>query len=68
MNSVPRRSVTELLAILQELEHLAVGFVSVTEARDLTTPAGRAMAALLAVFADNAERAIMQSHDAEVAA
>jgi DNA invertase Pin-like site-specific DNA recombinase len=34
------RSVTDLLATLQELEHL-----------DLTTPAGRAMAGLLAVFA-----------------
>ena len=52
MKSVPRRSVTELMATLQELEHLGVGFVSVTEARDLTTPAGRAMAALLAVFAE----------------
>ena len=29
-----------------------VGFVSLTEALDLTTPAGRAMAALLAVFAE----------------
>jgi DNA invertase Pin-like site-specific DNA recombinase len=28
-----------------------VGFVSLTEALDLTTPAGRAMAGLLAVFA-----------------
>ena len=45
------RSVTDLLATLQELEHLSVGFVSLTEALDLTTPAGRAMAALLAVFA-----------------
>ena len=45
------RSVTDLLATLQELEHLGVGFVSITEALDLTTPAGRAMAALLAVFA-----------------
>src|SRR5277367_2896424 len=45
------RSVTDLLATLQELEHLGVGFVSLTEALDLTTPAGRAMAALLAVFA-----------------
>jgi putative DNA-invertase from lambdoid prophage Rac len=52
VNSVPRRSVTELMATLQELEHLGVGFVSVTEAPDLTTPAGRAMAALLAVFAE----------------
>jgi DNA invertase Pin-like site-specific DNA recombinase len=45
------RSVTGLLATLQEPEHLGVGFVSLTEALDLTTPAGRAMAGLLAVFA-----------------
>lgn len=45
------RSVTDLLATLQELEHLGVGFVSLTEALDLTTPSGRAMAGLLAVFA-----------------
>jgi putative DNA-invertase from lambdoid prophage Rac len=45
------RSVTDLLATLQELDHLGVGFVSLTEALDLTTPAGRAMAGLLAVFA-----------------
>ena len=32
------RSVTDLLATLQELEHLGVGFVSLTEALDLTTP------------------------------
>ncbi|MGH9432909.1 MAG: recombinase family protein [Terriglobia bacterium] len=42
------RSVTDPLATLQELEHLGVGFVSLTEALDLTTPAGRAMA----VFAE----------------
>jgi DNA invertase Pin-like site-specific DNA recombinase len=46
------RSVTDLLSTLQELEHLGVGFVSLTEALDLTTPAGRAMAALLSVFAE----------------
>ena len=46
------RSVTDLLATLQELEHLGVGFVSFTEALDLTTPAGRAMAGLLAIFAE----------------
>jgi putative DNA-invertase from lambdoid prophage Rac len=45
------RSVTDLLATLQELEHLGVGFV-LTEALDLTTPAGRAMAGLLAIFAE----------------
>ena len=46
------RSVADLLSTLQELDHLGVGFVSLTEALDLTTPAGRAMAALLAVFAE----------------
>ena len=45
-------SVADLLATLQELEHLDVGSVSLTEALDLTSPAGRAMAALLAVFAE----------------
>src|SRR5437868_9611829 len=45
------RSVADLLATLQELQHLGVGFLSLTEALDLTTPAGRAMAGLLAVFA-----------------
>src|SRR5271169_321050 len=53
------RSVADLLATLQELEHLGVGFVSLTEALDLTTPAGRAMAGLLAVFA-TFEREILQ--------
>src|SRR4026209_263532 len=46
------RSVTDLLATLQEFEHLGVGFVSLTEALDLTPPAGRAMAGLLAIFAE----------------
>ncbi|HXI43005.1 MAG TPA: recombinase family protein [Bryobacteraceae bacterium] len=46
------RSVTDLLATFQELEHLGVGFVSLTEVLDLTTPAGRAMAGLLAIFAE----------------
>ena len=53
------RSVTDLLATFQELEHLGVGFVSLTEALDLTTPAGRAMAAMLAVFAAF-EREVLQ--------
>jgi DNA invertase Pin-like site-specific DNA recombinase len=46
------RSVTDLLATLQELEHLGVGFLSLTEALDLTTPTGRAMAGLLAILAE----------------
>src|SRR5262245_6004039 len=53
------RSVTDLLATLQELEHLSIGFVSLTEALDLTTAAGRAMAAMLAVCAAF-EREVLQ--------
>jgi len=46
------RSVADLVSSLQELQHLRVAFVSLTEALDLTTPAGRAMAGLLSVFAE----------------
>ena len=46
------RSVADRLATLPELPQLGVGFVSLTEALDLTTPMGRAMAGLLAVFAE----------------
>jgi putative DNA-invertase from lambdoid prophage Rac len=45
------RSLPDLVVTLRELTGLGVGFVSLTEALDLTTPAGRAMARLLAVFA-----------------
>jgi len=40
------RSITDLLSTLQKLEHLGVGFVSLTEALDLTTPSACASAAL----------------------
>lgn len=46
------RSVADLVVTLKELNELGVGFVSLTEALDLTTPTGRAMAGLLAVFAE----------------
>ena len=46
------RSVADLMATLRELTELGVGFVSLTEALDLTTPAGRAMAGMLAIFAE----------------
>jgi putative DNA-invertase from lambdoid prophage Rac len=45
------RSLADLVTTLEELSHLGVGFVSLTEALDLTTPTGRAMAGLLSVFA-----------------
>lgn len=46
------RSLADLIVSLQELSALGVGFVSLTEAIDLTTPPGRALAGLLAVFAE----------------
>jgi DNA invertase Pin-like site-specific DNA recombinase len=45
------RSLPDLVTTLEELNDLGVGFVSLTEALDLTTPTGRAMAGLLSVFA-----------------
>jgi DNA invertase Pin-like site-specific DNA recombinase len=45
------RSLPDLVSTLEELNHLGVGFVSLTEALDLITPTGRAMAGLLSVFA-----------------
>jgi putative DNA-invertase from lambdoid prophage Rac len=46
------RSVADLMTTLRELLDLGVGFVSLTEALDLTTPSGRAMAGMLAIFAE----------------
>jgi putative DNA-invertase from lambdoid prophage Rac len=46
------RSLVDLVVTLKELAALGVGFVSLTEALDLTTPTGRAMAGLLSVFAE----------------
>ena len=45
------RSLVDLVVTLKELAGLSIGFVSLTEALDLTTTAGRAMAGLLSVFA-----------------
>jgi len=46
------RSLADLVVTLKELGELGVGFVSLSEALDLTTPSGRAMAGMLAVFAE----------------
>ena len=46
------RSLIDLIGSLQELTALGVGFASITESLDLTTPGGRAMAGMLAVFAE----------------
>ena len=45
------RSLADLVVTLKELAELGVAFASLTEALDLTTPTGRAMAGLLSVFA-----------------
>ena len=46
------RSVADLMTTLRELIDLGVGFISLTEALDLTTPSGRALAGMLAIFAE----------------
>src|SRR5262245_20257286 len=46
------RSLADLVTTLKELSDLGAGFASVSEAIDLTTPSGRAMAGMLAVFAE----------------
>ena len=45
------RSLADLVVSMQELTELGVGFVSVSDGIDLTTPAGRALAGMLSVFA-----------------
>ena len=44
------RSLVDLVNTLQGLSSLKVGFVSLNEALDMTTPSGRALAGILAVF------------------
>lgn len=46
------RSLSDLVVTLKELAELDVAFVSLTEAFDLTTTTGRAMAGMVAVFAE----------------
>ena len=46
------RSLVDLMNSLQELTALRVSFVSIATAIDLTTPSGKALAGMLAVFAE----------------
>lgn len=46
------RSLVDLISTLQELAALQVGFISLHEALDMTTPTGRALVGMLAVFAE----------------
>ncbi len=45
-------SLADLITPLNELKTLEVGFISLNESLELTTPSGRAMAGMLAVFAE----------------
>ena len=54
------RSLVDLVITLKELAELGVAFVSLTEALDLTTPTGRAMAGLLSVFAASEQEIIRE--------
>ena len=45
-------SMADLVQTLQELNALGVGFVSLSEPLDLTSPSGRAMSEMLVVFAE----------------
>lgn len=45
------RSLFDLTQSLEDLRTIGVDFVSITEALDLTTPTGRAMAGMLSIFA-----------------
>src|SRR5262245_34839534 len=53
------RSLADLVSTLHELHELGVGFISLSEALDFTTPTGWAMAGMLAVFAEF-ERGILR--------
>lgn len=53
------RSLHDVVTSLQELTEAGVGFVSTTEAMDLTTPMGKAMTGMIAVFAEF-ERGILK--------
>jgi len=61
------RSMADLATTINELQELGVGFVSLTEALDFTTPSGRAMAGLLGVFADYERELIRERVKAGIA-
>ena len=46
------RSIVDLVSSLKTLTEVGVGFVSITEGLDFTTPSGRAFAGMLSVFAE----------------
>jgi DNA invertase Pin-like site-specific DNA recombinase len=61
------RSLADLVMSLKELTDLGIGFVSLTEAIDFTTPSGRALAGMLAVFAEFERDIIREPVEAGIA-
>ena len=61
------RSTRDAITISERLDQAGADLVSLSEKIDTTTAAGKMVFRMLAVLADNAEGAIMQSRSAEVA-
>jgi DNA invertase Pin-like site-specific DNA recombinase len=61
------RSTRDAITISERLDTAGADLVSLSEKIDTTTAAGKMVFRMLAVLADNAEGAIMQSRSAEVA-
>jgi|ERR671922_692170 DNA invertase Pin-like site-specific DNA recombinase len=62
------RSLKHLIHLVEKLEHQGIGLRSLQENIDTTTNGGRLVFHLFGALADDAERVIMQSHAAKVAA
>ncbi len=58
------RSLKHLVNALAEFEALGITFASLKDNLDLSIPSGRLMFQIIGAMADDAECAIMQSHNA----
>jgi len=60
------RSSSELILLLNELQALGVSFTSIQESLDFSTPTGRLMASLLAVFAEFEREILLENVNAGI--
>jgi DNA invertase Pin-like site-specific DNA recombinase len=60
------RSSSELIFLLNELQALGVAFTSIQESLDFSTPTGRLMASLLAVFAEFEREILIENVNAGI--
>ena len=60
------RSSSELILLLNELQALGVAFTSIQESLDFSTPTGRLMASLLAVFAEFEREILLENVNAGI--